>query len=122
MARRIAAICSGLVAAAKWFVFHHPGIQERSDEFQQPLVIDALGDPSHQSVVIDSIEELLQVEVNYPAIACSDRPLCLRYGLMRRPSRSKTVAVIGKLRVRSPLQNLHDRLLDESIQHRRWYG
>ena len=53
-------------------VFHHPGIQERPDEFQQPLVIDALGDLSHQFVMIDSIEKLLQVEVNQPAIASSD--------------------------------------------------
>ncbi len=37
-------------------VFHHPGIQERPDELQQPLVIDTLGDLSHQSVVVDSIE------------------------------------------------------------------
>jgi site-specific DNA recombinase len=100
-------------------VFHHPRIQERPDEFQQPLVIDTLGDLSHQSVVIDSIEKLLQVEVNHPAIACSNIPLCLCYSLMSRSPRSKTVAVIGKLRVPPLLQNLHDRLLDESIQHRR---
>ena len=37
-------------------VFHHPGVQERPDKFQQPLVVDPLGDMSHQSVVIDSIE------------------------------------------------------------------
>ena len=100
-------------------VFHHPRIQERPDEFQQPLVIDTLGDLSHQSVVIDSIEKLLQVEVNHPAIACSNIPLCLCYSLMSRSPRSKTVAVIGKLRVPPLLQNLHDRLLDESIQYRR---
>src|SRR5579863_4360084 len=69
--------------------------------------------------MIDSIEELLQVEINAPAAALSDILLCLRHCLMSRPPRSKTVAVIGKLRVPPPLQNLHDRLLDESIQHRR---
>jgi hypothetical protein len=37
-------------------IFHHTRIQERADEFQQPFVIDPLGDLSHQSVVIDSIE------------------------------------------------------------------
>src|SRR5271156_6363852 len=100
-------------------VFHPPGVQERPDEFQHPLVIDALGDLSHQSVVIDSIEEFLQGEVNHPAISCGDMPLCLCHSMMGRSPRSKTVAVIGKLRVPPPLQNLHDRLLDESIQHSR---
>src|SRR4030095_9012039 len=37
---------------------------------------------------------------------------------MSRPSRPDPVAVIGKRPVPSPLQNLHHRLLDESIQHR----
>src|ERR1035437_6841896 len=67
----------------------------------------------------DESEKLLQVEVNHPAIACSNIPLCLCYSLMSRSPRSKTVAVIGKLRVPPLLQNLHDRLLEESIQHRR---
>jgi len=38
---------------------------------------------------------------------------------MSRPSRPEPVAVIGKRPVPPPLQNLHDRLLDESIQHSR---
>src|SRR5438477_11823573 len=38
---------------------------------------------------------------------------------MCRSSGSKTVAVIGECRVPPLLQNLHHRLLDEAIQHRR---
>jgi len=68
--------------------------------------------------VIHSVEELLQVEVNHPATACSDVLLGLCYRLMCRFPRSKTIAVIGKLRVPPLLQDLHDRLLYESIQHR----
>src|SRR3974390_2470333 len=46
-------------------------------------------------------------------------------------SRSKTIAGLGERRVPLPLQNLHHRLLDETIQHRRdaklshpavWFG
>src|SRR5205823_7461365 len=37
-------------------VLHHPSIQECPDEFQQPLVLDAFGDLTHQFVVIDPIE------------------------------------------------------------------
>src|SRR5439155_19567157 len=67
----------------------------------------------------DSIEKFLQIKINTPAVACSDILLRLDHGLMGRPSRPKTVAVIGKRPVPPPLQNLHHRLLDESIQHRR---
>ena len=38
---------------------------------------------------------------------------------MRRASGPKPVAVLGERRVPTALQNLHHRLLDESIQHRR---
>src|SRR5260370_6392075 len=45
--------------------------------------------------------------------------LRLGHRLMRRSSRSKTVAVIGKRRVPLPLQNLHHRLLEKSIERSR---
>ena len=37
-------------------VLHHPSIEECSDEFQQPLVLDPLGHLAHQLIVIDLIE------------------------------------------------------------------
>jgi len=45
--------------------------------------------------------------------------LRLSYRLMRGSSRSKTVAVFREGPIPLPLQNLHHRLLDQSIQHRR---
>ena len=55
--RKRASLRSPFHARADQPVLHHPGIQECPDEFQQPLVLDALGDLAHQFVVIDSIEE-----------------------------------------------------------------
>ena len=52
-------------------------------------------------------------------VAFGDVLLRLRHGLMNRPSRPEPVSVIGKRPVPVPLQNLHRRLLDKSIQHRR---
>jgi site-specific DNA recombinase len=69
--------------------------------------------------VRDSIEEFLQVEINAPAVAFGDVLLCLCHCLMSRSTGPEPVAVLGKRPVPSPLQNLHHRLLDESIQHRR---
>jgi hypothetical protein len=63
-------------------VLHHPGVQERPDELQQPLVSDSSGDLTHQFVVIDPIEEFLQIQIHHPAVARSDILLRLRHGLM----------------------------------------
>ena len=74
---------------------------------------------THQFVVIDSIEKLLQIEIDAPAATFGDVLLRLCHRLMSRPSRPEPVAVFGKRPVPPPLQNLHHRLLDQTIQHRR---
>ena len=103
-------------------ILHHPGVKERPDELPQPLVFDPFGDLPHQFVVIDSIEKFLQIKIHAPAVACGDILLRLCPCLMSRPPRPEPIAVIGKRPVPPPLQNLHHRLLDESIQHRRDAG
>src|SRR5262249_11621753 len=82
-----------------------------------PLVLDALGDLAHQFVMIDSIEEFFQIKINHPTVALRKVLLRLCHGLMCRSMRSKPIAVMGERRVPPLLQNLHDRLLDEAIQH-----
>jgi hypothetical protein len=47
--------------------------------------------------------------------------LRLSHGLMRRPTRSEPIAVLGERGIPLPLQDLHDRLLDKAIQHG-WHG
>src|SRR5580698_751615 len=63
-------------------ILHHPGIQECPNELQQPLVLDPFGDLTHQFVVIDSIEEFLQIEINAPAVTLGDILLRLCHCLM----------------------------------------
>src|SRR5262249_4531349 len=82
------------------------GIQECPDELQQPLVLDSLGDLTHQFVVIDSIEEFLQIKINAPAVAFGEILLRLCHCLMSRPPWPEPIAVIGKRPVPPPLQNL----------------
>src|SRR5437016_3075723 len=110
--RKWTSLWSAFHAWADQSVLHHPSIQQCPDEFQQPFVLDSFCDLPHQFVVIDSIEKLLQVEINHPAVAFCDVLLCLGHCLMRGSSRSKAVAVIGERRVPLLLQNLHHRLLD----------
>src|SRR5579863_315080 len=52
-------------------------------------------------------------------MACGDVLLRLGHCLMCRAFRPESVTVFGECWVPSALQNLHHRLLDESIQHRR---
>src|SRR5260370_33607134 len=67
--------------------------------------------------MIDSIEEFFQIEVDPPSVALRDVLLRLSYGVMRRPTRSGPIAVLGGRRIPSPLQNLHHRLLDTAVPH-----
>src|SRR6202022_4641340 len=76
-------------------------------------------DRRHQFVVIDPVKEFFKIQVYHPAMACGDVLLCLGYRLMRRAFRPEPVTVFGECGVPSALQNLHHRLLDQSIQHRR---
>ena len=87
--------------------------------FNSRLSATPLGDLPHQFVVANSIEEFLQIKIHHPGVACGHILLRLRHRLMGRPSRPEPVAVFGERPVPPPLQNLHHRLLDESIQHRR---
>src|SRR5207253_1713560 len=64
-------------------------------------------------------EKLFQIKINHPAVAFGDILLRLRHRLMRRTLRTKPVTVLGERRVPSALQNLHHRLLDKPVQHRR---
>jgi hypothetical protein len=43
---------------------HQPRLQEATDDREQALVADALGETGHRDVVLHSIEELLQVEID----------------------------------------------------------
>ncbi|CAN5434694.1 hypothetical protein BH20ACI3_BH20ACI3_18820 [soil metagenome] len=99
--------------------FHHSSPEKRPNQFQQSLVTDSFGNLRHQLVVVHSVKELFQVQVHHPAVACRNILLRFGYCLMRRPPGTKPVAVIGKRPVPSALQDLHYRLLDEAVQHRR---
>ncbi len=68
--------------------------------------------------MVDPIEELLQIEVHYPAIPFGLILLRLRDGPMLRVFRSEAVTVDRERRVPLLLQHLQHCLLNESI-HRR---
>jgi hypothetical protein len=71
-------------AGADQPVLHHSGIQECPNESQQPFVPDPLRDPTHEFAGIDSIEKLLRIEVNTPAMARGNILLSLCHRTSRR--------------------------------------
>jgi len=100
-------------------VFHDPGAEKRPDQFEHSFVGDTLGNAGHQPVMVDSIKELFQINVDHIVVALSNVTLRLGYGLMSRASRSESVAVLGKRRVPPLLENLQQRLLDQSVDDTR---
>jgi hypothetical protein len=60
-------------------------------------------------------KKLFEVKINNDTVAFGDIGLRLCHRLMRRTLRPEAVAVLGERRVPSLLQNLQQRLLDQSI-------
>lgn len=57
------------------------------------------------------------IKTNLPAVTFSDIPLRLCYCSMIGAPRAKTVAAVREGPNPAPLENLHHRLLNQSIQH-----
>ena len=110
--RKRAALRRALIHRTDQTVFHHPGVEERPDEFEHTLIGHSRGDARHQAVVIDSVEKLFEIEIDHDVVAVGDVTLRLSHCLMGGAPRSKAVAVLGKRRVPPLLENLQHSLLN----------
>jgi hypothetical protein len=72
--------------------------------------------------VVHSIEKLFDVEIDHDVVAARNVALRLRHRLMRRAPRPEAEAVLGERPIPVRLQHLHDRLLEEAVEHRRDVG
>src|SRR6266704_1197006 len=88
-------------------------------QLHQPLTADPFGTLCEQSVVVDPVKEFLEIQIHHPAVAFGLILLRHLHRLMCRSLGPKPIAVFRERSVPAPLQYLHHRLLDESIQHRR---
>src|SRR6266436_3609615 len=70
--------------------------------------------------MIDPVEEFFEIEVNHDAVARGNVLLRLGNRLMGGASRSEAVTVLGKRRVPLLLENLQQRLLDQSVDDARY--
>src|ERR1700734_1539335 len=97
----------GVPSSTDQTVFHHPGVEERPDEFKHTLIGLPRGDARHQAVVIDSVEKLFEIEIDHDVVAVGDVTLRLSPCLMGGAPRSKAVTVLGERGV-PPLLGLID--------------
>jgi hypothetical protein len=95
---------------------HDTGVQVATDKPQHPLVLDALVQSSHEHVVVDSVEELLEVYIHHDPLAFLDVPLRLAHRLVCVASRPEAIAVLREGGVEHRLQDLQDALLDKPVK------
>src|SRR5690625_4398997 len=74
----------------------------------------------HQHVVIDPVEELFQVHVHHPTFPFLNVTARHLHGVSGTASGSIPVAVFAEERIEVGLQHLQQRLLDKTVQHRRY--
>ena len=115
--RKRAALRSTLFRRPYQAVLQNPGVEKRPDQLEQPLVGHPLGDARHQTIVVDPVEKLLQVDIHDPAVALGDNLLGPGDGLVGVALRAESVAVLGERRVPSLLEYLQDRLLHQPVQY-----
>jgi len=82
---------------------------------QDTFVTDSLCHAVHQLVMVYSIEELGQVQVDGYGITIFDELHDLRYCLMSAASRPKSIAVVGKVWIKDGIEYLGYCLLDYAI-------
>src|SRR5439155_14319190 len=94
-------------------------VEVAADQPQHPTVRDPSGQPSHQEVVVDPVEELLQVDVHNKAPTFLHIGLRATYRVVRTPSGPEAEARIREGRVEQRLQDTQQGLLDEPVERRR---
>ncbi len=123
-------LCKGSGRSTLWRTFlrrphesvlHHTRLEPAPNQLQKTLISYSPCYLTHQFVVVYSIEELFQIEIDHPTAPRSNMLLSTRDCLMRRASRTKPVARFRESVVPTALQDLHHCLLNQSIQHR-WDG
>src|SRR3970282_847185 len=70
---------------------HDSGLKIAANEPKHSLVLDSLGQLSHQHIVIDAVEKFLEVNVNHPSASFLNVSLRRAHRLMRTSPGSDTI-------------------------------
>jgi hypothetical protein len=85
------------------------------NQLQHATVADVLGHSSAQSLMLDAIEELRQVDIDCDAVAFVEIAGCLSDGGLGSPISAEPVTAVMKGRLEERFKLKQDRLLNDAI-------
>ena len=117
--RKVTALRSTFVCSFVDTIFHYTRFQILAYQTFGVRVTDDTTDIAHQLVLGNFVEELFQINVNYPFIAIIQVFKKFKNGLLAITTRTKAIAMFLELRLEDGRKDLDDGLLDSSVQHGR---
>ena len=100
-------------------VYYHTGPEVFTYQAEDTLVPDSPGDPVHQNVVVNRIEELLKIDFHGPVVSSLSQSQYLLNSMVCRTAQPVCVAGFGEMGIKHRSENLADRLLNHAIQNDR---
>src|SRR5277367_4342560 len=94
---------------------HHRRLQHQADQGEYPLVRHAFREPGQQALMVNSVEEFGQVQINQRSIAVLEISRCFSDGGMSAALGAEAVTAGVEGRLEDRLQDLEHRLLNHPI-------
>ncbi len=99
-------------------IFENASFQELSDQLQSTLILDFAGHPRHKDVVVHSVKEAFQVDIDNPSEPLGNKLSRLQHRILRAPTRTESKAPFREPWLENRSQDLHQRLLHETVEYR----
>ncbi len=97
----------------------NPGLEERLDQSEHPLVLDSYTHPIHQSDVVDGVKARLDVRIQHPPVTGGAEPVNLSNRVVCSPHRPEPVGDRHEVGLEDRFQHQLQRRLDNPVRHRR---
>lgn len=94
---------------------HDPGLEERLDQGQHPLVLDPAADAVHQRGVIDLVEARRDVRIQHPPVTVGAHMLDLGNRVLGPSPRPEPIRDRQKVGLEDGLQHQFERGLDDPV-------
>jgi len=117
--RQGSALRRSLVPLDHHAISEHARVEVAANEPEHATVRDPLSQPSHQHVVVHTIEKFFQIDVHDIATTVLHVTLSAAHGVVRPSARPEAVTRLREGGIETRLQDLQQGLLDEPVEHRR---
>jgi DNA invertase Pin-like site-specific DNA recombinase len=96
-----------------------PGLEERLDQPQHPLVLDPRPNPVHQGHMVDGVKARLDIRIQHPAVALGAEVVDLGDRVVCAPLGPEPVGDQLEVGLEDRFQHQFQRRLDDPVGHRR---